>query len=53
MKPKVSIVPKWKPKPPAQIALLKWKLARGHFANDRRERERAESIVADWEASQS
>lgn len=49
MKQKISSVPKWKPKEPANITLLRWRLKRG--IADRRERERAETIITDYEVN--
>lgn len=49
MKPKVSTVSKWKPKTPAHIIRLRWMLKHNKFANDRRERERAEALIAEYE----
>ncbi len=50
-KTKVALVPKWKPKAPAHIALLKWKLARGWLSG--LAKSYAEKQIADWEAANS
>lgn len=48
VKPKTAVVPKWKPPVPPEIARLRWLLARGKLT-DRRERERAEAQIQDYE----
>ena len=48
-KPKVAVVPKWKPREPGEIVRLRWLLKRG--VSDRRERERIESRIETYEQS--